>query len=220
MGRLALITAILASRAWAADGEAAIRTTFVQPWVDALRAGKPAQLEFLHPKVRACLNAGTREYFDSITKTALSGTTSPYRVTGVVAWNGPGPLWTLPPDGFFYPLQPQYELRLQFDEARTEVIRYLAPAGERWYVVVPCPNEKGMAYLREQKAAAKAQKERAAQLLAELKDPLRGELTAMLKQHRLRDAVKRYQQATGLQDLTLAVMVMNALDPEHPLGSR
>src|SRR5579884_3047014 len=105
MGRLALITAILASRAWAADGEAAIRTTFVQPWVDALRAGKPAQLEVLHPTVRACLNAGTGEDFESITKVARSVTASPYRVTGVVAWNSPGPLWTLPREGFFYTLQ-------------------------------------------------------------------------------------------------------------------
>ena len=83
--------------------------------------------------------------------------------------------------------------------------------------MVPCPNEKGMAFVHENIARGSAQKQRVSRLVTELKDPLLSELKDLLKQHRKLDAVKKYQQATG-QDLPLAVMVMNAIDPGHPRG--
>lgn len=117
-------------------------------------------------------------------------------------------------------MQPTYELHLRFDNNNPELVRYLASAGQKWYMVLPCPNQKRMALVHDNLAKAKAQRERAAQLIAELKDPLRTELLAMLKQHKMLEAVRRYQKVTGLQDFTLAVMVMNTIDPEHPLGNR
>jgi len=57
---------------------------------------------------------------------------------------------------------------------------------------------------------AAEQKKKAAQLLADLKDPLRSELTDLLRRQQKMDAVKKYQQAAGL-DLTTAVAVINAL---------
>jgi hypothetical protein len=126
----------------------------------------------------------------------------------------------LPADGFFYPVQPTYELNLEFGGDGTEVIRYLAPLGGSWFIVVPCPNEKGMAFFRESIAEGNAQKQRAAELVAELKDPQLGELKDILKRRGMLDAVKRYQEATGLDDLTLAVMVMRRIEPDRQVNGR
>src|SRR5579872_4546268 len=217
MRQLALISALLAWAAMAADVETAIGTTFIQPWIGSIRANQPLNPELLHPKVRACINERTREYFNSINGNSVGGTTSGYHITKLAPWHGSGPLWTLPSDGFSYPVEPTYELHLKLDKTNTELVRYLAPAGKAWYMVLPCPNEKGIAFVHENVLKAKAQKERTAQLVAELKNPLRGELLALLKQNQMLAAVRRYQSATGLQDFTLAVMVINAIDPEHPL---
>jgi hypothetical protein len=220
MRQLALVTVLFAGAGWAADVETAINTTFLQPWIGSIRANQPLNPQFLHPRVRACINERTREYFDSISSNSVGGTTAGYHITKLAAWQGPGPLWTLPPDGFSYPVEPTYELHLKFDKSNTELVRYLAPAGKAWYMVLPCPNEKGIAFVHENALKAKAQKEQAAKLVAELKEPLRGELLALLKQRRLLEAVKFYQKTTGQQDFTLAVMVINAIDPEHPLDNR
>jgi hypothetical protein len=221
MRRLALLSVLLALTAIGADTETAILHTFVEPWVAAIGTNRALDLHLLHPEVQACWNDRTRPYFDSVlSNRTAKGTTAPYRITKLAPWQGPGPLLGLPADGFSYPVQPTYELHLRFENSNAEFVRYLAPEGGKWYMVLPCPNEKGIAYVRDNIAKANAQKERAAQLVAELKDPLRSELLALLRQHQMLNAVKRYQQATGLQDFTLAVMVMNAIDPEHPLGNR
>ena len=221
MRRLVMFFAVVAGRVPAADVETAIRTTFVRPWIEAVRSNDRTRIDqFTHPKVRACRNEETREYFEFRPADELSGAKAAYHITKLAPWNGPGPLWTLPADGFSYPVQPTYELNLQFEGSNTVVIRYLAPNNGAWYSVEPCPNEKGMAYFRTQQAEGKAQKKRAAELVVQLKDPLLSELKTMLKQHRLMEAAKRYQAATGLEDFTTAVLVMNELDPEHPLGQR
>ncbi|MGA2713807.1 MAG: hypothetical protein ABSG41_11940 [Bryobacteraceae bacterium] len=63
--RLLLIFAVLTIPALAADAAVAISTSFVRPWVEAMRANSPARLAgFLHPSVRACINDQTREYFE------------------------------------------------------------------------------------------------------------------------------------------------------------
>ena len=64
--------------------------------------------------------------------------------------------------------------------------------------------------MRQQLVEAAEQKKRAAQLLADLKDPLRSELTDLLRREQKIDAIKKYQQAAGV-DLTTAVGVINAL---------
>ncbi len=92
---------------------------------------------------------------------------------------------------------------------------YLAPSNGSWFKVLECPDESGMAYFRNKLAADAVQQKKATQLLAGLKDPLRGELRDLLRQHLKFDAIKKYQAATGAE-LTTAVMVMNALEKVNP----
>jgi hypothetical protein len=106
------------------------------------------------------------------------------------------------------PVTPTYEVQISWGDMLFVIP--LAPANGSWYQVLPCPNEKGVAILREQADTGAAQKQRAQQLYSELKDPLLGELKAMLKQGQLIDAIHRYQAATGA-DLTTAKTVIDVV---------
>jgi hypothetical protein len=212
MGKLAISFALVARSAFAATAdEDAIQSTFVKPWIEAARSGDKARIEqFLHPRVRACINASTKEYFDfGLDNDARGVAAGPYLVTKLAPLKGPPPAF-LPEDGFPYPVQPTYEVQIEFEKSNLLSIHLLAPANGSWFEVFPCPNEKGMASMRQHLVEGAEQKKRAAQLLADLKDPLRSELTDLLRREQKMDAVKKYQAAAGV-DLTTAVMVINAL---------
>ena len=222
MYRLAVLSMLLAAPIHAADAEAAIRTTLVEPWLQAIRTHNRAGLtRFLHPQVRACINDDTREFFEFGDFLKPEGLTPQHRITKLKPLSGPGNLFGLPEDSFAYPVQPAFELVLEASQGDTQItqitqiIRYVAPSGGSWYFVKPCPNEKGMAFFHESLAKGKEQEQRVLVLVSELKDPLLNELKDLLKQHRKIDAVKKYQQATG-QDLTLSVMVVNAIEKGNP----
>jgi hypothetical protein len=211
MGRLAISFALLALRAYAASDDAAIQSTFVKPWIKAERAGDKARIEqFLHPLVRACMNASSKEYFDfALDNETRAVAAGPYLVTKLAPLKGPPPAF-LPEDGFPYPVQPTYEVQIEFEKSSLLSVHFLAPVNGTWFEVFPCPNEKGMAFMRQQLIKGDEQKKRAAQLLTDLKDPLRSELTDLLRRGQKIDAIKKYQQAAGV-DLTTAVGVINAL---------
>jgi hypothetical protein len=210
--RQLILISLLALNASAADVTSAVRTTFIDPWVKAVHTDTMAQLtRFLHPKVRACVNDQTRDFFES-DQLNLKDVTPKSHITKLAPWNEPGPLFTLPADGFAYPVQPTWELNLQDLDSDTVYVFYLAQAGNAWYMVVPCPNEKGIAAFREMAAMKKARDERIASLAAELKDPLRSEFRELIKGGRIVDAAKKYQQMNGLEDVFLAIAVLKTID--------
>ncbi len=135
MGKLAVSLILLAGSALAAsDDEAAIQSTFVKPWVEALRSKDKARLERLfHPAVRACINSSTQEFFDIGIERLMDPVRSgPYRITKLAPMTGPFPAF-LPEDGFHVPVQPTYDLNLQFDQS-DEVMAIFSGAVE-WRVV-------------------------------------------------------------------------------------
>jgi hypothetical protein len=211
MGKLAIAIVLLASTALAASDDAAIQNTFVKPWVEALLSKDQARVErFLHPAVRACINPGTREFFDfALQQEVHSGVSGPYRVIKLEPMRQAAPTF-LPAEDVQYPVQPAYEVNIQFEQNNFVFARFLAPANGSWFEVFPCPNEKGIAYLHEQRIKGVEQEKKAAQLLATLKDPLRAELTDLVRRQLKFDAIKKYQAATSV-DLSTAAMVINAL---------
>lgn len=207
--RAALMSALLASPAPCASPDAAIRTTFIEPWIKAVQSKDATKVKrLIHPKVLACMNDQTRDYFDNIfaNETRFDGR-RPYRVIQIVALLGPPPDF-LPADSFPYPVQPTYQVEVELGD--TILVRYLAPANGSWYEVYPCPNEKGIAFMHQQITEGKEQRRRVEQLAAELKDPLLAELKDLVSQKRTIDAIKRYREATGA-DLTTAKMVIDAV---------
>jgi hypothetical protein len=211
MRKLAVAFVLLASSAWAASDDAAIQSTFVKPWVEALLSRDQARIaSFLHPAVRACINAGTKEFFDfALQQEVHSGVSGPYRVTKLEPMRQAAPTF-LPAEDVLYPVQPAYEVDIEFEQNNYVFTRFLAPSNGSWFEVFPCPTEKGVAYIHEQGIKRAEQEKKAAQLLAQLKDPLRAELTDLLRRQLKFDAIKKYQAAASV-DLTTAVTVINAL---------
>jgi hypothetical protein len=211
MRHVALIL-LLAFNASPADVATAVRTTFVDPWIKAVHTDTAAQLtRFLHPKVRACVNNQTRDFFE-FDQLNLKDVTPKSHITKLAPCNQPSPLFTLPADGFAYPVQPTWELNLQDLDSDTVYVFFLAQAGNAWYIVVPCPNEKGMSVFRKMVAYKKTRDERIASLAAELKDPLRSELRELIKGGRIVDAAEKYKQMNGLEDVFIAIAVMKTID--------
>ena len=212
MGKLAVSLILLAGSALAAsDDEAAIQSTFVKPWVEALRSKDKARLERLfHPAVRACINSSTQEFFDIGIERLMDPVRSgPYRITKLAPMTGPFPAF-LPEDGFHIPVQPTYDLNLQFDQSDEVMAIFLAQSNGGWYEVFPCPNEKGMAYFRQTLVDYAEAQKKAAQLAASLKDPLRSELNGLLRQEQYDRVIQKIRDATGV-DTGMAMRVMNVL---------
>ena len=210
MRRLAVWLALLATGAFAASNEAAIQSTFVKPYVEALRSKNRAALEqFIHPAVRACINPETKGYFDFILGLEAGADTSGVEHVTKLAPLKTAPPAGLPSDGFTYPARPVYEIQVDFDRGEL-LLLYLAQWNGSWYEVYPCPNAKGVAYFAKQKAEIAQQEKMAAQLLAALPDPLRRELTDLLRRQEKGEAIQKYQQASGV-DLRTAVLVVDLL---------
>jgi len=211
MEKFAISLALVASCAFGASDEAAIQSTFVTPWVQAIQSKDKAGIErTFHPAVRACMNAGGREFFDNwLDREAQSPPKGAYLILKLAPMTEPPPAF-LPEDGFPYPVKPTYQVQIEFEQSAVVFHLYLAPSNGTWFEVGPCPNEKGMAFFHEQLIEGAKQKEKTARLLADLKDPLRSQLTDLLRQQQKIDAVKKYQAAAGV-DLTTAVGVIDAL---------
>ncbi len=193
MGKLAISFAVLALQAWAASDDAAIQNTFVKPWVEALRSKDKARIErFYHPAVRACVNPATQEYFDyMLDQEAHSDTRGMEHVTKLAPLKSV-PTSLIPEDGFSIPVQPTYEIQVDFDQGQL-MVEYLAESNGSWFEVLLCPNEKGMAYFRKQLVEGAEQRKKVAQLLADVKDPLRSELRDFLRRgQKNKDTMKRY----------------------------
>jgi hypothetical protein len=201
--------------ALAADPDSAIRDTFVPGYIAALRSQDTVRIKkFLHPEVLACMNEKNQEYFDYLSRSeAGDDVGGDYKITRIAPLNGPAPLLGLPEDGFRYPIQPSYELHVEFKDGRLELIRFLAEAHGTWFELYPCPNEKGVALVHDYLARGEEQRQHAVRLAAELKDPLLGELKALVKQQRIVDAVKKYQAAAET-DPTTARMVIGVLEAQ------
>ncbi len=211
MRKLAISFLLLAGSAFAASDEAAIQSTFVKPWVEALRSKDKAGLERLfHPAVRACINPSTQEFFDVGMERLMDPVRSgPYRITKLAPTTGPFPAF-LPEDGFHTPVQPTYDLNLQFDQFDEIMVIFLAQSNGAWYEIFPCPNEKGMAYFRQTLVDYAEAQKKAAQLVASLKDPLRSEIDDLLRQQQYTQVIQKIRDATGA-DTGMAMRVMDLL---------
>ena len=82
-----------------------------------------------------------------------------------------------------------------------------------WYEVLPCPNGKALIDMRQAKLRDEAEWARARGLAAHLRNPLRAEVLAFLRQDRPVSAAKRYSEGAHV-DLTLASRVIDVLEKE------
>jgi len=210
---LALLLARLAasSQAFSADPAQELLARQFAAAVQTRESGKMEQL--LHPKVRACIDASNREYFDYLINNFQNTPPADYIVTIT-----PLQSKTLPPifpaDMFTYPVQPTHQLEIEWNSgpnSYVSLIRTIADVNGTWFVVYPCPNAAGVKFVHEQLVRGREQQARALALASTIEEPLRKELKTLLTQGQKIDAIKKYQAATGT-DRTTAVNVMNVLE--------
>lgn len=193
----------------------AAQQQLVRQYVAAVRAKDAAQVMALfHPKMRACVNDSTREYFDYLANQNLHLAPPGDYKTTITALSASGPPAILPASMFQYPVQPTHQLQLDWNNSGTSsvtVMRNIVAQNGRWFMVEACPTAAGMKFFHDNMARRHQQQQHVQDLAAKLKNPLRAQLKTLLKQGRKIDAVHKYQAATG-SDLTTAVQVTDILD--------
>lgn len=187
----------------------------VQSYVAAVRSHDPARvLALFHPKVLACRNDSTHDYFDYLASQNLRQVPLGKYTSSVSPLPASGPPAILPATMFKYPVQPTYQMQLDWNNSPTRsvtVMRNIAAQDGRWFMVEACPSAEGMKFFRDNLARRQQQQAHVQALAAKVKDPLRSQLRALLKQGRKIDAARKYQAATGA-DLTTAVQVVDILE--------
>jgi hypothetical protein len=196
---------------------------FARGYVAALHSKDKARvMSFFHPSVRACLNDKTRSFYDYIVAQQLEGMPSSdytkITITKVGPKNAPI-IWAfVPAKGFPYPVMPTYDIQLDFQSSANDLLTDMlevAPSGSSWYLVMPCPNAYGLAYMREMQAQDDRQRAKARQLASEVHGALLAQIKQFLAHGDTFGAAKAYQKATG-SDLSTAVTVIDVLDNQKP----
>jgi hypothetical protein len=197
------------------DGQIALANGYVA----ALHSKDHARvMSFFHPSVRACINDKTRSFYDYIVAQQLQGMpTSDYTkitITKVGPKNAPI-IWAfVPAKGFPYPVMPTYDIQLDFQSSANDLLTDMlevAPSGSSWYLVMPCPNANGLAFMQKMQARGDRQRAKAKQLASAVHGSLLAQIKQFLSHGDTFGAAKAYQKATG-SDFSTAVTVIDVLD--------
>ena len=185
---------------------------FVERYVDAVRAKDVGRLRALvHPRSLACIQPDTAAFFDDV---FASRTRHPTAVQYAASVQPIAPGQALMMEGdVTYPVRPTHWIQIDLAPGATSgailMVQVVLERGA-WLEVLPCPTPATLAKYRAAKATASTQEQRARELLANLKDPLRAELRQLLRDGRKVSAIMRYNQEAG-EDLTVARRVIELL---------
>ena len=179
-------------------------------------------MSFFHPSVRACIDAKTRGFYNSIVAQQLQGMPSSDYTKITITKLGPKYqpiIWAfIPAKGFPFPVMPTYTIQLDFqspvDGLLTDVLE-VAPSGSSWYLVMPCPNAFGLAFMHELQARDDRQQARLKQLASAVHGTLLAQIDKLLLRGDTFGAAKAYQKASGC-DFATAAEVIDILDHQKP----
>jgi hypothetical protein len=182
---------------------------FAAQYVAAFNAKDRVKLESLQlPESLACITPANKDVYDFILATQMRNPIPPkYLLTfEAVNENNLNAVASMA----HFPVKPERELHIDYQYPGTDdggqVVLWLVRQNGRWMADFPCMTDEGLKQFRENAAAR--QQYRA--MAAAIKEPLRSELIAMLRQHKSGEASTRYEQATG-SDMRTAMLVINAL---------
>jgi hypothetical protein len=209
-----MLAAPYAASAQSADRE---QQQFADAWMAAIKSQDVAKVKALfHPATLACIDDSNRDFFDSNFKEELwdgTGLSTSYHIESVNPLPRPAPMGAFPEEGFAYPVEPTHQLQIEAetkDHRTMTILRFLAESNGRWYMVIPCPNAKGLTLFAQQQAETERQMVEGAALAAGMPESLRAEIEQLLTQGRWFDATDRYREAAGTDPRT-AVKVINAM---------
>jgi hypothetical protein len=176
----------------------------------------------LHPATRACMNKDNADYFKTIfdrrvgktaTKPVLSVEKLPEKFEMIDAMSARG--WK-------YDVRPTHAFHIDLVSTgpkQSAIAVFSALDAGVWYEVLPCPNGKALIDMRQAKLRDEAEWARARSLAASLRNPLRAEVLAFLKQDRPVSAAKKYSEGAHV-NLTLASRVIDVLGKDSATKAR
>lgn len=158
--------------------------------VDALRS-------LLHPGCLSCIDDENRDYYDELfAQYVISTIPGDYEASFESIPSGePLPFEEV----FRYPVRPSHTVKLEYAEGqdhRAVVLNQIVGEDGAWSLMIPCPTTEVLTKYHESRLQAEKDRERAAVLFSELKDPLRSELFEMLQQGQRVAAIVRYVEAS------------------------
>ena len=176
----------------------------------------------LHPATRACMNKDNADYFKTIFD----------RRVGKIATNPVLSVEKLPEKfemfdamsarGWKYDVRPTHAFHIDLVSTgpkQSAIAAFSALDAGVWYEVLPCPNGKALIDMRQAKLRDEAEWARARSLAASLRNPLRAEVLAFLKQDRPVSAAKKYSEGAHV-NLTLASRVIDVLEKDSATKAR
>jgi len=189
--------------------------TLVTQYVAAFNAKDMQRLDaLLHPKSLACITPESKSFYEDQMAIQWREPIAANYNARVVPVNE-GNVKALASMMVVFPVKPTQEVDIdaqQGDDVWGTTI-WLVRENGRLYDDQPCATDEYLKKYRDE-APARAKEEAHFQALAaQVKDPLRAQLVALLRQHETGQAETRYQAATGA-DLRTAARVMIELTPE------
>ena len=188
---------------------------FVKAFVAAISAKDASKREaLLHPKCRAAVTDANRAFFDEMSEGDLAlEIPADYGLTVTpIAPDDALPFASM----VTYPARPTHTVQIDYEKSENKgvtLVRWVVVEEGKWWLCQPIPTAEALAKRREMKNEAKRRQARAAELKAELKDPLLAELEDFLEQGQKIQAMKHYRDTTG-EGLAMAKAVVELIQAE------
>ena len=181
---------------------------FVELYAKALQGRDvEAYKRLVHPRCRACINKDQGDYYELLFHRKQYLTVQTAEATFKIL---PESALT----GMSYPLKPTHliQVNLRLNEFKSKVLLVqVAQDNGSWFEVISCPVSEVLQTMRAAAIREHAEAARAETLLSSMRDPLRSELTTLLKQGKKVSAITRYREVSG-EDLSVAKRVIELLE--------
>ena len=188
--------------------------TFAQAYLTAVTGPDIERYKrLLHPATRACMTKENGDFFDSILERRVGQVAVSPRLSVEKLAAKFDMFDVMAARGLAYPVRPTHAFHIEISTKGTnlsEIAAFGVLENGAWYEVLPCPTAKAISDIRVGMALNKEEEAKARQRVATMKDPLRAELLALLKEGKSLDAALRYKEVMHV-DLTMAMRVVDAL---------
>lgn len=182
---------------------------FAAQYVAAYNSKDLARFKALQlPQSLACITPENRDVYDWLLKAQLRDHVPPhYRVSmqPVSEQNLQAAAGEMS-----FPVKPEHELHIDYEYPGTRdggtIVLWIVRQNGRWMGDAPCMSDQAIADFH----ADAPGREQYRKLAESIQNPLRSELLALLRVHKIGEAEEQYQKATG-SDMKTSVLVVNAL---------
>lgn len=184
---------------------------FVTEYVAAYNSKDAARLQGLYDsKSRACFTGEGKDFYDGA-MAAMSRDPIPAKYTFKVSAINEINMKAMESFGRFA-LKPTRELHIDYQQGDDvgSVIVYLVQENGRWRADQPCASEQSLKQFRDDAPARKEREAHFKSLANSIQEPLRSQLTALVREHKTAQAIDRYKKASG-QDSQTAMLVIHQL---------